>query len=88
MQFVSGNKMLPGSTSLCHRYGGHQFGVWADQLGDGRAHMLGEYLNQAGERWELQLKVYFMTNCLDENGSEKYNLHELKYFAPAPYLFL
>ncbi|XP_053398537.1 protein adenylyltransferase SelO-like isoform X2 [Mercenaria mercenaria] len=38
------------------RYGGHQFGYWADQLGDGRAVMLGEYVNHLGERWELQLK--------------------------------
>ena len=38
------------------RYGGHQFGYWAGQLGDGRAHLLGEYRNAAGERWEVQLK--------------------------------
>ena len=58
LQFASGNGLLKGSTPLCHRYGGHQFGVWADQLGDGRAHMLGEYVNEASERWELQLKVW------------------------------
>lgn len=37
-------------------YGGHQFGRWAGQLGDGRAITLGEVLNSRGERWELQLK--------------------------------
>lgn len=37
-------------------YGGHQFGMWAGQLGDGRAITLGEVLNSKGERWELQLK--------------------------------
>jgi uncharacterized protein YdiU (UPF0061 family) len=37
-------------------YGGHQFGHWAGQLGDGRAITLGEIINAAGERWELQLK--------------------------------
>ena len=37
-------------------YGGHQFGVWAGQLGDGRAITLGEVVNSRGERWELQLK--------------------------------
>jgi uncharacterized protein YdiU (UPF0061 family) len=37
-------------------YGGHQFGTWAGQLGDGRAITLGEVLNAAGQRWELQLK--------------------------------
>jgi uncharacterized protein YdiU (UPF0061 family) len=28
----------------------------AEQLGDGRAHLLGEYVNSRGQRWELQLK--------------------------------
>ena len=37
-------------------YGGHQFGTWAGQLGDGRAISLGEVVNAAGQRWELQLK--------------------------------
>jgi uncharacterized protein with ACT and thioredoxin-like domain len=37
-------------------YGGHQFGNWAGQLGDGRAITLGEVVNERGERWELQLK--------------------------------
>ncbi len=37
-------------------YGGHQFGAWAGQLGDGRAISLGEVVNAAGQRWELQLK--------------------------------
>jgi uncharacterized protein YdiU (UPF0061 family) len=37
-------------------YGGHQFGHWAGQLGDGRAITLGETINAVGERWELQLK--------------------------------
>src|SRR5881409_3912329 len=37
-------------------YGRHQFGNWAGQLGDGRAITLGETINAAGERWELQLK--------------------------------
>ena len=37
-------------------YGGHQFGNWAGQLGDGRAINLGEVVNGQGERWVLQLK--------------------------------
>lgn len=52
----SGNGLLPGMAAYATRYGGHQFGNWAGQLGDGRAIALGEVLNQAGERWELQLK--------------------------------
>jgi uncharacterized protein YdiU (UPF0061 family) len=46
LEFVSGNKILPSSIPLAHRYGGHQFGFWAMQLGDGRAHLLGEYINR------------------------------------------
>ena len=45
VKFVAGNLVLPGSLPVAHRYGGHQFGYWADQLGDGRAILLGEYLN-------------------------------------------
>lgn len=44
------------SLSYAQCYGGHQFGVWAGQLGDGRAITLGEVINLKGERWELQLK--------------------------------
>lgn len=53
---LAGNALLPGSTPYATRYGGHQFGHWAGQLGDGRAILLGEVVNAAGERWELQLK--------------------------------
>jgi uncharacterized protein YdiU (UPF0061 family) len=51
-----GNRLLPGMSAYATRYGGHQFGNWAGQLGDGRAIGLGEMLNQTGQRWELQLK--------------------------------
>nr|XP_032642096.1 protein adenylyltransferase SelO-like isoform X4 [Chelonoidis abingdonii] len=56
LQLVSGGKVVLGSIPLAHRYGGHQFGSWAGQLGDGRAHLIGVYTNRYGERWELQLK--------------------------------
>ncbi|XP_068091766.1 protein adenylyltransferase SelO-like isoform X2 [Hyperolius riggenbachi] len=56
LQFVSGSKTISGFVPLAHRYGGHQFGVWAGQLGDGRAHLIATYVNRFGERWELQLK--------------------------------
>ncbi|MDK9705981.1 MAG: YdiU family protein [Desulforhopalus sp.] len=52
----SGNKVLPGMDPLAMCYGGHQFGSWAGQLGDGRAINLGEVVNHRGERWVLQLK--------------------------------
>ncbi|KAJ2305746.1 hypothetical protein IWW55_001779, partial [Coemansia sp. RSA 2706] len=51
----SGNLRLPGSNSWAANYGGHQFGVWAGQLGDGRAMSLGEVLHNS-QRWEIQLK--------------------------------
>lgn len=51
-----GNALLDGMEPYAANYGGHQFGQWAGQLGDGRAISLGETANAAGERWELQLK--------------------------------
>ena len=55
-QVFGGNRLLPGMQPFAANYGGHQFGHWAGQLGDGRAITLGEVLNADGERWELQLK--------------------------------
>jgi uncharacterized protein YdiU (UPF0061 family) len=52
----AGNALLDGMQPYAANYGGHQFGQWAGQLGDGRAITLGEAINAAGERWELQLK--------------------------------
>lgn len=51
----SGQTPLPGGDTLAAVYSGHQFGVWAGQLGDGRAHLLGEIKGPTGS-WELQLK--------------------------------
>ena len=52
----SGNKLLEGMQPYAVCYGGHQFGHWAGQLGDGRAMSLGEVKNQNGAHWEIQLK--------------------------------
>jgi uncharacterized protein YdiU (UPF0061 family) len=54
-EIFAGNRLLPGSDSLAAVYSGHQFGVWAGQLGDGRAHLLGG-LRDASGHWEIQLK--------------------------------
>lgn len=51
-----GNRVLSGMDPHAMCYGGHQFGSWAGQLGDGRAINLGEVVNHRGERWVLQLK--------------------------------
>ncbi|MBV8500410.1 MAG: YdiU family protein [Paucibacter sp.] len=55
LQVFSGNALWPGMRPLASVYSGHQFGVWAGQLGDGRAHWLGELHGTAGG-FELQLK--------------------------------
>jgi len=52
----SGNKLLSGMQPHACCYGGHQFGNWAGQLGDGRAINLGEVKTQKSEHWTLQLK--------------------------------
>jgi len=55
-EVMAGNRVLPGMVPYAACYGGHQFGAWAGQLGDGRAITLGEVLVTDGGRWELQLK--------------------------------
>jgi uncharacterized protein YdiU (UPF0061 family) len=55
-EILSGNRQVPGMRPYAARYGGHQFGQWADQLGDGRAITLGEVRGPDGQSWELQLK--------------------------------
>jgi len=49
-------RVLPGMTPYAACYGGHQFGTWAGQLGDGRAITLAEVLRPEGKRYDLQLK--------------------------------
>lgn len=49
-------EVFAGMQPFAMCYGGHQFGNWAGQLGDGRAINLGELVNQQGERYTLQLK--------------------------------
>jgi len=53
---LSGNSVPPGASPYATRYGGHQFGHWAGQLGDGRAIALGEIRTSDGLAWEIQLK--------------------------------
>jgi len=52
LQALSGNAPLPESIPFASVYGGHQFGVWAGRLGDGRAVLLGE----TTQGQEIQLK--------------------------------
>lgn len=53
---LTGNAPLAGSAPVTTVYSGHQFGVWAGQLGDGRALLLGEVLGETGQGLEVQLK--------------------------------
>ncbi|SIR01099.1 protein adenylyltransferase SelO [Solilutibacter tolerans] len=55
-QIFGGNALLEGMLPHASNYGGHQFGHWAGQLGDGRAITLGEVVAPDGRQWELQLK--------------------------------
>lgn len=55
-RWLNGELRLPGEQRISTRYAGHQFGVWAGQLGDGRAISLGELLTKKGERLEVQTK--------------------------------
>ena len=53
--WFAGNAVPPGAAPLAQLYGGHQFGGWSGQLGDGRAILLGEQVH-AGRRVDVQLK--------------------------------
>lgn len=55
-EVFAGNLVFPGMEPYAANYGGHQFGHWAGQLGDGRALSLGELVGPDGRRNELQLK--------------------------------
>ena len=60
-QVMTGNEILKGMKPYACCYGGHQFGNWAGQLGDGRAINLGEVMNAEGHHYTLQLKGAGMT---------------------------
>ena len=56
LRIFSGNRVLESMDPYAMCYGGHQFGNWAGQLGDGRAINLGEIIGPTGRRWMVQLK--------------------------------
>lgn len=55
LEIFSGSELLPDTSPYAMCYGGHQFGNWAGQLGDGRAINLAE-VEHKGKNWALQLK--------------------------------
>ena len=56
VDYFSGNKLFKGSQVISTVYSGHQFGSYVPQLGDGRAHMIGEVRTPEGNEVEIQLK--------------------------------
>ncbi|MDX8389933.1 MAG: YdiU family protein [Mariprofundaceae bacterium] len=55
-QVFSGQQLLQGSEPIAAAYAGHQFGHFVPQLGDGRAHILGDVRDTNGNKREIQLK--------------------------------
>lgn len=55
LNVFTGNEILPNTNPYAMCYGGHQFGNWAGQLGDGRAINLAE-IEHDNKNWTLQLK--------------------------------
>ena len=56
VEILAGNRVPAGAAPLAMAYAGHQFGGWVPQLGDGRAILLGELVDGAGVRHDIQLK--------------------------------
>jgi len=59
LELLGNGQPLPGMTPVATVYSGHQFGVWAGQLGDGRALLLGEVCPPPGselgpQEWQLK----------------------------------
>ncbi|GGE40838.1 protein adenylyltransferase SelO [Actibacterium pelagium] len=56
ISMLAGNHVPDGANPIAQAYAGHQFGGWIPQLGDGRAILLGEVIDQKGQRRDIQLK--------------------------------
>ena len=61
-QYFSGNQLFEGAEPIALAYSGHQFGHFNPQLGDGRAHLLGEVLDNNNIRRDIQLKGSGVSN--------------------------
>jgi uncharacterized protein YdiU (UPF0061 family) len=55
LKVLTGNAVYPNTQPFAMCYGGHQFGNWAGQLGDGRAINLFE-VEHKNKHWAVQLK--------------------------------
>ncbi|MDX8382827.1 MAG: YdiU family protein, partial [Ghiorsea sp.] len=54
--YFSGQRLFEGSKPVATAYAAHQFGHFVPQLGDGRAHLLGDTVDTCGQMREIQLK--------------------------------
>src|SRR6185436_6102585 len=55
-EVLSGNVIPASAEPIALAYAGHQFGAFVQQLGDGRAILLGEVIGTDGRRRDIQLK--------------------------------
>jgi uncharacterized protein YdiU (UPF0061 family) len=55
-EYFSGNRVFCDTLPVATAYAGHQFGHFVPQLGDGRAHLLGDVSDFKGRFFDLQLK--------------------------------
>src|SRR3954467_8693827 len=56
VEILAGNRVPESAEPIATAYAGHQFGGFVPQLGDGRAILLGEVIDQGGVRRDIQLK--------------------------------
>ncbi|MDQ3252540.1 MAG: protein adenylyltransferase SelO family protein, partial [Acidobacteriota bacterium] len=56
VEVLAGNRVAETAEPIAIAYAGHQFGTFVPQLGDGRAILLGELVDRAGVRRDIQLK--------------------------------
>jgi len=56
VEILAGKRVPEGAEPIATAYAGHQFGGFVPQLGDGRAILLGEVIDQGGARRDIQLK--------------------------------
>ncbi|EGF82082.1 hypothetical protein BATDEDRAFT_18967 [Batrachochytrium dendrobatidis JAM81] len=56
LSYLTGTRLHSTAIPYAQNYGGHQYGMYAGQLGDGRCVSIGEVMDNHGERWTLQIK--------------------------------
>ena len=55
-EYLCGKRLLGGADPLAMYYAGWQFGVYNPHLGDGRALLLGQIIDERNRGWDLHLK--------------------------------